>query len=102
MIVAHCEDENLLRAGKRLFPDATANEHHLVRSAEAEIESVRTSIELVRETGRGAPRLPRLDARRDELMRGRAAEGLPVSGSTGRTTSCSPTRTRRASRTSSR
>jgi dihydroorotase len=83
MIVAHAEDENLLREGKKRYPNATANEHHLVRSAEAEIESVRMSIEWVARTGaelhvfhvstRGACELI-ADARR---------RGLPVSGSTG-------------------
>ncbi|MDZ4774468.1 MAG: dihydroorotase family protein [Planctomycetota bacterium] len=83
MIVAHAEDENLLRLGKKQYPNATANEHHLVRSAEAEIESVRMSIGWVERTGaelhvfhvstRGACELI-ADARR---------RGLPVSGSTG-------------------
>ena len=83
MIVAHCEDENLLREGKKHYPNATANEHHLVRSSAAEIESVRQSIELVAATGvelhvfhvstRGAC----------ELIADARARGLPVSGSTG-------------------
>ena len=83
MIVAHCEDEALLRAGKARFPDATADIHHRVRSSEAEIESVRTSLELVEETGielhvyhlstRGAA----------DLLRAARARGLPVSASTG-------------------
>jgi dihydroorotase len=51
MVVAHCEDEEMLRAGKQAYPDATAAEHHLVRSAEAEVESIRTAIELCAETG---------------------------------------------------
>src|SRR6185436_1517402 len=51
MIVAHCEDEELLRRGKERFPEATVEQHHLVRSSEAEIESIRTSIQLVEETG---------------------------------------------------
>lgn len=51
MIVAHCEDEDLLRAGAKKYKDADATEHHLVRSSEAEVESVRTSIELCEETG---------------------------------------------------
>lgn len=77
MIVAHCEDEELLRAGKREFPDATVAQHHLVRSHAAEVESVRTSIELVRETGaelhvfhlstRGGAELVR-DARERKLL----------------------------------
>jgi len=82
MIVAHCEDENLLRAGKARFPDATAAEHHLVRSAEAEIESVRASIELVRETGAELHVFHVSTRGATELMRSAQAEGLPVSGST--------------------
>ena len=83
MIVAHCEDENMLRAGKAAHPSADVRQHHLVRSSQAEIESVRMSIEWCEETGaelhvfhvstRGACELI-ADARR---------RGLPVSGSTG-------------------
>ncbi len=83
MIVGHCEDEEMLRAGKRAYPDATVADHHRVRSAESEIESVRKSLGWCAETGaelhvfhvstRGACELI-ADARR---------RGLPVSGSTG-------------------
>lgn len=82
MIVAHCEDENLLRAGKAKFPEATAAEHHLVRSAEAEIESVRTSIDLVRETGAELHVFHVSTRGAADLMRAARADGLPVSGST--------------------
>ena len=51
MVVAHCEDEELLRQGKRERPDATAAEHHLVRSTEAEVRSIDTAIRLCEETG---------------------------------------------------
>jgi len=51
MIVAHCEDEDLLQEGARRYKDADVTQHHLVRSTEAEVESVRTSIELCEETG---------------------------------------------------
>ncbi len=83
MIVGHCEDEEMLRAGKCAYPGATVLDHHRVRSAEAEIESVRKSLVWCAETGaelhvfhvstRGACELI-ADARR---------RGLPVSGSTG-------------------
>jgi dihydroorotase len=82
MIVAHCEDEDLLRAGKARYPHATAAEHHLVRSSEAEIESVRTSIELVRETGAELHVFHVSTRGAAELLRAARAEGLPVSGST--------------------
>jgi dihydroorotase len=83
MIVAHCEDEALLRAGKERFPRATAAEHHLVRSAEAEIESVRTSIELVGETGAELHVFHVSTRGACDLLRAARARGLPVSGSTG-------------------
>lgn len=51
MIVAHCEDEELLKEGKLRHPDATAAEHHLVRSHAAEERSIDTAIALARETG---------------------------------------------------
>jgi dihydroorotase len=83
MIVAHCEDEALLRAGKERFPRATAAEHHLVRSAEAEIESVRTSIELVRETGAELHVFHVSTRGACDLLAAARAQGLPVSASTG-------------------
>jgi len=51
MIVAHCEDEELLKAGKERHRGATAAEHHLVRSHAAEERSIDTAIALARETG---------------------------------------------------
>jgi dihydroorotase len=51
MIVAHCEDEELLKAGKQRYPEASAAEHHLVRSHEAEERSIDTAIALARESG---------------------------------------------------
>jgi dihydroorotase len=82
MIVAHCEDEARLRAGKEHFPRASAAEHHLVRSAEAEIESVRTAIDLVRET-RAELHVFHVSTRKAaDLIRAARAEGLPVAGST--------------------
>jgi dihydroorotase (multifunctional complex type) len=83
MIVAHCEDEELLREGRRLFPHATAAEHHLVRSSEAEIESIRTSIELVHETGAELHVFHLSSGGGAELVRAARARGLPVSASTG-------------------
>ncbi|MBL8859773.1 MAG: dihydroorotase family protein [Planctomycetes bacterium] len=83
MIVAHCEDENLLRAGKKQYPNATANEHHLVRSAEAEIESVRRSIEWVERTGAELHVFHVSTRGACELIGSARARGLPVSGSTG-------------------
>lgn len=83
MIVAHCEDENLLREGKKRWPQATAAEHHLVRSAEAEIESVRRSIEWVEATGAELHVFHVSTARACEMIGAARARGLPVSGSTG-------------------
>jgi dihydroorotase len=79
MIVGHCEKEELLRADKQRFPDATAAEHHLVRSTAAEVESIRESIELVAEM-----HVFHLSSRAGAgLVRDAQRRGLPVSASTG-------------------
>ncbi len=83
MIVAHCEDEELLRRGKELYPDATAEIHHLVRSSEAEIESIRTSIELVEETGAELHVFHLSTRGGAALLRAARSRGVPVSASTG-------------------
>jgi len=82
MIVAHCEDERILREDKQRFPRATAAEHHLVRSSRAEVESVRTSIELVGETGAELHVFHVSTREGADLVRGARARGLPVSAST--------------------
>jgi dihydroorotase len=83
MIVAHAEDENLLRAGKKQYPHATANEHHLVRSSAAEIESVRMSIDWVARTGAELHVFHVSTRGACELIAEARRRGLPVSGSTG-------------------
>lgn len=83
MVVGHCEDENLLREGKRLHPNATAAEHHLVRSHAAEIESVRASIGWVAETGAELHVFHVSTRGACELIAAARARGLLVSGSTG-------------------
>jgi dihydroorotase len=83
MIVAHCEDEATLRADKAAFPNATAAEHHLVRSAQAEIVSVRESIALVELTGAELHVFHVSTRGACDLIAAARARGLPVSGSTG-------------------
>ncbi len=82
MIVAHCEDEELLRRGKRKVPRATAAQHHLVRSAEAEIVSIRTAIELAEETGAELHVFHISTAGGVELVRAARRAGLPLGAST--------------------
>jgi len=82
MIVAHCEDEELLRRGKRAHPRATAVEHHLVRSAEAEVESVRASIDHAEATGAELHVFHLSTAEGADLVRAAQRRGLPVSAST--------------------
>ncbi|TAJ18841.1 MAG: hypothetical protein EPO68_07200, partial [Planctomycetota bacterium] len=81
-IVGHCEDEELLRAGKERHPDAGAAEHHLVRSAEAEVESIRTAIELARESGVELHVFHISTAGGVELVRAARARGERVRAST--------------------
>ncbi len=83
MIVGHCEDEEMLRAGKRAFPHATAAEHHLVRSSAAEIESVRKSIGWCAETGAELHVFHVSTRGACDLIAAARRRGLPVSGSTG-------------------
>lgn len=83
MIVAHCEDEEALRAGKKQHPHATASEHHLVRSSAAEIESIRTSLELVAETGAELHVFHLSTRGGAQLLRQARARGYAVSASTG-------------------
>ena len=82
MIVAHCEDEELLRADKRRHPDATAAEHHLVRSTEAEVRSIATAVELCEETGAALHVFHISTAEGVELVRRARGRGLSVGGST--------------------
>jgi len=82
-IVAHCEQEDLLQAGKLAYPLATVREHHLVRSHAAEIESIRHSLALVRELGVELHVFHLSSAGGVELLREARREGLPVSASTG-------------------
>jgi dihydroorotase len=82
MIVAHCEDEELLKRGKEAYPDATAAEHHLVRSHEAEARSIRTAIELARETGAELHVFHISTAEGVELVRAARRTGLAVGAST--------------------
>ncbi len=82
MIVAHCEDEELLRAGRRAHPDATANEHHLVRSTEAEVRSIETAIALAEETGAALHVFHVSTASGVERIRAARARGLAIGAST--------------------
>ncbi len=83
MMVGHCEDENILREGKRLYPEATVREHHLVRSAQAEIESVRKSIGWCRETGAELHVFHVSTRGASEMIGAARRAGVRVSGSTG-------------------
>jgi dihydroorotase len=82
MIVAHCEDEALLRAGRAAHSAATAADHHRVRSHAAEVESIRTAIELAAETGAALHVFHVSTAGGVELVRRARAAGLPVGAST--------------------
>lgn len=82
MVVAHCEDEELLRAGKRAHPNATAAEHHLVRSTEAEVESVANSIAHAEATGAELHVFHLSTAEGAARVRAAQARGARVSAST--------------------
>jgi len=82
MVVAHCEDQALLNAGEKAYPEATAEEHHLVRSAEAEVESVRFAISCLRQAGGALHVFHITTAGGVQLVREAKAEGLAVFATT--------------------
>ena len=82
MVVAHCEDETLLQEGKRAFPEATAAEHHLVRSTEAEVRSIAQAIELCEETGATLHVFHISTAEGVGLVRAARARGVSIGAST--------------------
>jgi len=82
MIVAHCEHEATLDADAARYPDATAAEHHLVRSAEAERRSIEQALKCMRLEG-GALHVFHITSRAGvEVVRRARAEGLAVFAST--------------------
>lgn len=82
MIVAHCEDQNLLDAGGAQYGQGTAATHHLARSTEAEVKSIRECIEHCEATGAELHVFHLSTAEGAELVRGAQAKGLPISAST--------------------
>jgi dihydroorotase len=82
MIVAHCEDEELLKQGKHAHKGATAAEHHLVRSHAAEERSIDTAIALARESGAGLHVFHVSSAGGVERIRAARAAGTPIGAST--------------------
>jgi dihydroorotase len=82
MVVAHCEDQALLNAGEAAYPNATAMVHHLVRSAEAEVVSIRLAIDCLRETGGALHVFHITSAGGVQLVRDAKAEGLAVFATT--------------------
>jgi len=82
MIVAHCEDQDLLDAGAREYGQATAAQHHLARSAEAEVKSIRDCIEHARATGAELHVFHLSTAEGADLVRDAQSRGLKVSAST--------------------
>lgn len=83
MLVAHCEDEALLDAGKRDHPDATVHQHHLVRSHAAEVEAIRVGLEVAEAHGVEFHVFHISTAEGVELVRQARARGARVSASTG-------------------
>jgi dihydroorotase len=82
MIVAHCEDEELLKQGKHAHPGATAAQHHLVRSHAAEERSIDTAIELARATGAELHVFHISSAGGVARVRAARAAGVPIGAST--------------------
>jgi dihydroorotase (multifunctional complex type) len=82
MIVAHCELEERLRADAARYPAATAREHHLVRSSEAESESIAEAIALARETGAELHVFHVSSAAGAELVAAARRAGQPLGAST--------------------
>jgi len=52
VVAVHCEDEDILKANRaKLGDNARVSDHHLIRSEDAEIESVKKALRLQKETG---------------------------------------------------
>lgn len=82
MVVAHCEHEATLDADAAAYPDATAKEHHLVRSSLAEERSIAQALECMDAEG-GALHVFHITGRAGvELVRQAKADGKPVFAST--------------------
>lgn len=82
MVVAHCEHEATLDADAAAHPNATAAEHHLVRSAKAEERSIEQALKCLRLEG-GALHVFHITSRAGvEVVRRARKEGLPVFAST--------------------
>ncbi len=82
MIVAHCEDEELLKQGKLRYPEASVAEHHLVRSHAAEERSIDTAIALAEESGAELHVFHISCAGGVARVRAARARGLPIGSST--------------------
>jgi dihydroorotase len=82
MIVAHCEDEELLKEGKHRHRGAGVAEHHLVRSHAAEERSIETAVALARESGAELHVFHVSTAGGVERLRAARAAGLAVGAST--------------------
>ncbi len=82
MVVAHCEHEATLDADAAAHPNATAAEHHLVRSSLAEERSIAQALKCMDLEG-GALHVFHITGRAGvELVRQAKAEGKPVFAST--------------------
>lgn len=82
-IVAHCEDNSLLKQGGCVHDGRYAREHKLVGiSSESEWKQVERDIELVRETGCKYHVCHISTKESAELIRKAKAEGLPVTAET--------------------
>lgn len=82
MVVAHCEHEDTLNEGAAAYPDATAAEHHLVRSSLAEERSIKQALKCMKLEG-GALHVFHITGRAGvEVVRQAKAEGLQVFAST--------------------
>ncbi len=81
-VVVHAEEESILRRNASRMPKATAREHHLVRSEEAETVSIAAAIELAAATGASLHVFHVSTRRGAELLAQARASGLDVHGST--------------------
>lgn len=80
-IVAHCEDESILRREAGKAQNASAADHHRLRPREAEIESVSLAVELCRETGASLHAFHLSTSEGAARVREAKRAGLPVTAS---------------------
>ncbi|MDP6850153.1 MAG: dihydroorotase family protein [Planctomycetota bacterium] len=82
-VVAHCEDDEVMRQANKAASPETASRHDLMRPVEAETKSIQDAISVAEETGVRLHVFHISTKIGAELVRQAAQRGLPITGTTG-------------------